>query len=136
MHDFLLALIGGIMIGLAAVLLMAAHGNIMGISGIVSRLLPPTANDWQWRVLFLIGVVAAPLLALLVNGSLPQVTITKQPLVLLIAGVLVGFGTVFGNGCTSGHGVCGMARLSVRSIVATAVFVLAAAITVFIVRHV
>jgi len=135
MHDFLLALIGGGMIGGAAVMLMATHGRILGVSGIVSRLLPPASADWQWRILFLVGTAIAPVVALMISGSLPMVTITDNPAVLLIAGLLVGFGTVIGNGCTSGHGVCGMSRLSVRSIVATAVFMVAALVTVFVVRH-
>ena len=135
MHDFVLALLGGLMIGAAAVLLMAAHGKIMGVSGIVSRLLPPMAADWQWRALFVAGVVVSPLLARLFTGEFPVVTITHNPIVLLIAGLIVGIGTVTGNGCTSGHGVCGLPRLSVRSIVATLVFMASAMITVFIIRH-
>ena len=135
MHDFVLALLGGLMIGAAAVLLMAAHGKIMGVSGIVSRLLPPMAADWQWRALFVAGVVVSPLLASLFTGELPVVTITHNPVVLLIAGLIVGIGTVTGNGCTSGHGVCGLPRLSVRSIVATMVFMASAMVTVFIIRH-
>lgn len=135
MHDFLLALIGGLMIGTAAVLLMASNGHIMGISGIVKRLLPPVATDWLWRALFVLGVVLSPLVASVFMGELPTVTITKNPFVLLIAGLIVGVGTVIGNGCTSGHGVCGLPRLSMRSIVATGTFMLTAAITVFVVRH-
>jgi len=135
MHDYGLALIGGGMIGLAAVLLMAAQGQIMGVSGIVNRLLPPVANDWQWRVLFVVGVLLAPLVALLVSGEFPEVAITKNPLVLLIAGLIVGVGTVMGNGCTSGHGVCGLSRLSIRSMVATGMFMLSAVVTVYVVRH-
>lgn len=135
MHDFLLALIGGLMIGAAAVLLMAAHGQIMGVSGIVKRLLPPVATDWHWRALFVLGVVLSPLVARLFTGELPSVSISQNPIVLLIAGLIVGAGTVLGNGCTSGHGVCGLPRLSMRSIVATAVFMVSAIITVFIIRH-
>ncbi len=135
MHDFTLALIGGLMIGAAAVLLMAAHGRIMGVSGIVKQLLPPLANDWQWRALFVVGVLIAPLATLLITGDYPAVEITKNPAVLLIAGLVVGVGTSLGNGCTSGHGVCGMSRLSIRSIVATVVFMLTAIVTVYVVRH-
>lgn len=123
------------MIGAAAVLLMASQGQIMGVSGIVKRLLPPVATDWHWRALFVVGVVVSPLLTRVFTGELPVVTITNNPFVLLIAGLIVGVGTAVGNGCTSGHGVCGLPRLSARSIVATAVFMLTAAITVFIVRH-
>lgn len=135
MHDYTLALIGGAMIGFAAVLLMAAQGRVMGISGIVNKLLPPVASDWQWRVLFIAGVLLAPLLTLFVSGTLPEVTITKNPVVLLIAGLIVGVGTVMGNGCTSGHGVCGLSRLSVRSLAATSAFMFSAIVTVFVVRH-
>jgi len=135
MHDYVLALIGGVMIGFAAVLLMAAHGQIMGVSGIVGKLLPPVGNDWQWRALFITGVVLAPLITLLVRGDLPDVTITKNPAVLAIGGLIVGVGTALGNGCTSGHGVCGLSRLSVRSIIATCVFMLSAIATVYVVRH-
>lgn len=136
MHDYVLALTGGIMIGTAAVLLMAAQGQIMGVSGIVKRLLPPVSNDWQWRALFVTGVLLAPLVAWIFNGSLPDVSITKNPLVLLIGGLIVGVGTALGNGCTSGHGVCGLSRLSYRSVIATCVFFLTAVITVFVVRHI
>lgn len=135
MHDYVLALLGGLMIGAAAVLLMAAHGQIMGVSGIINRLLPPTATDWQWRLLFVLGVLASPLIARILTGDFPVVSITTNPLVLLIAGLIVGVGTVTGNGCTSGHGVCGLPRLSGRSIVATAVFMLSAVVTVYLVRH-
>lgn len=136
MHDFISASLGGAMIGLAAVLLMATKGSIMGISGIASRLLPPVNDDWQWRLLFLAGVLAGPLLVFLFTGSKPSVEITDSVLTLIMGGLLVGFGTVFGNGCTSGHGVCGLSRLSARSLVATGVFMVFAFATVFIARHV
>ncbi len=136
MHDFILALLGGAMIGLAAVLLMATNGSIMGISGIASRLLPPVAEDWKWRLAFLAGVVLAPVLMLLVSGTKPMVQISNSLPLLIVGGFVMGFGTVFGNGCTSGHGVCGLSRFSVRSIIATGVFMLSAFVTVFITRHV
>jgi len=85
--------------------------------------------------LFIIGVLLAPLVALVASGELPDVSITKNPVVLLIAGLIVGVGTVVGNGCTSGHGVCGLSRLSVRSMAATGIFMLSAIVTVYIVRH-
>lgn len=135
MHEYILALIGGAMIGFAAVLLMAAHGHVMGVSGIVNRLLPPIAADWQWRVFFIAGVLLAPVIALTITGDFPDVSITKNPAVLLIAGLIVGVGTVIGNGCTSGHGVCGLSRLSIRSIAATCIFVLSAIVTVYVIRH-
>ena len=136
MHDFLMALIGGAMIGLAAVLLMATNGSIMGISGIASRLMPPLSTDWQWRLVFLGGVLAAPLIMTLITGERPAVEITSNVVLLIIGGLLVGFGTVLGNGCTSGHGVCGLSRLSTRSIIATGVFMFFAFFTVFISRHI
>lgn len=129
-------LLGGAMIGLAAVLLMGLLGRIAGISGIVGGLLPPgPAGERGWRLAFLLGLVAGPLLVGLVLGR----TGIGPPLaslpVLLAAGLLVGFGTVLGNGCTSGHGVCGLARLSPRSLAATLTFMASAVATVFVVRH-
>lgn len=135
MHDYLLALTGGAMIGLAAVLLMLTSGNIMGTSGMVSRLLPPVASGWAWRLAFLAGVVAAPLALTRITGSAPLVEITANTPLLVIGGLLVGIGTVLGNGCTSGHGVCGMSRFSGRSLLATATFMLSAIVTVFIVNQ-
>ncbi len=136
MHEFILALLGGAMIGLAAVLLMASNGSIMGISGIASRLLPPVAEDWKWRLAFLAGVVVAPLLMLLLTGTKPTVQISNSLPLLVVGGFVMGFGTVFGSGCTSGHGVCGLSRFSARSMVATGVFMLTAFATVFVTRHV
>lgn len=124
------------MIGTAAVLLMATHGSIMGISGIASKLLPPVAEDWHWRIVFIAGILAAPIMAYAISGTRPAVEITGSVAVLIVGGLLVGFGTVTGNGCTSGHGVCGLSRFSVRSIVATGVFMLTAIVTVYITHHV
>lgn len=135
MHDFVLASIGGVMIGLAATLLMANHGKIMGVSGIVSRLLPPIANDWGWRASFVVGVVTAPLLYTVIMGGVPAVDITANVPLLIVGGLIVGVGTVTGSGCTSGHGVCGLPRLSPRSFVATGIFMLTAVATVTLVRH-
>ena len=136
MHEFMMAFLGGLMIGAAAVLLMATHGSIMGISGIASKLLPPVADDWQWRIIFLAGVLAAPIVSLAINGTQPAVEITGNVLLLAVGGLLFGFGTVTGNGCTSGHGVCGLSRFSVRSLVATGVFMLSAFLTVYTTHHV
>ncbi len=136
MHDFLMAFLGGAVIGLAAVLLMATNGSIMGISGIASRLLPPISTDWLWRSAFLAGVLAAPLIMTLITGIQPVIEITSNVALQLIGGLLVGLGTVMGNGCTSGHGVCGLSRLSNRSIVATGVFMIFAFGTVYLSRHV
>ncbi|NUB46711.1 YeeE/YedE family protein [Fertoebacter nigrum] len=132
----LAALAGGALIGVASVLLMAVKGRIAGISGITVRLFPPYSDgDLAGRAAFVLGVIAAPLIWLLVTGALPVQTIEAGLGLLLIAGLLVGFGSVWGNGCTSGHGVCGMSRLSARSFVAVATFMTTAAITVYVTRH-
>lgn len=131
------ALLGGALIGLAAVLLMAANGKIAGISGIVSRLLPPRSgvHDAPQSIAFITGlIVAAPLYALF-TGGWPTQQLVADNAMLIVAGLLVGFGSVIGNGCTSGHGVCGISRLSLRSILATLTFMAAGFITVFVVRH-
>ncbi len=137
MNPFILAAIGGVLIGLSAVLLMALSGRIAGISGIVAGLLPPqSAPDRSWRLAFIAGLLLAPALLRVMTGDDgigPPVVATP---VLAVAGFLVGLGTVLGGGCTSGHGICGIARLSPRSLVAVAVFLAAALITVFIARHV
>ena len=128
--------LGGALIGLSAVLLMALKGRIAGVSGIASRLLPPYEDrEFAGRLAFVAGLIAAPLLVRLTTGGFPAQTIDVGVPVLVVAGLLVGFGSVWGNGCTSGHGVCGLSRLSVRSLVATATFMATAIITVFIVRH-
>lgn len=133
----LAALLGGAMIGAAAVLLLLATGRIAGISGIAARLLPPYDDGgWAGRAAFVAGLVAAPLVMSAATGAVPGMHIAAGPVVLVVAGLLVGFGTVWGNGCTSGHGVCGLSRLSPRSLVATLVFMATAFATVFVVRHV
>lgn len=126
---------GGAMIGAAAALFLLVDGQIAGISGIVGGLLDGRAGDIAWRVAFAAGLVAGPLLLKLLGGEITVRPQSSLP-VLVIAGLLVGFGTRLGGGCTSGHGVCGLARLSPRSLVATATFFAAALVTVFIVRHV
>jgi len=131
------SLFGGVLVGMAVVLMMAGTGRVAGISGIVSRLLPPrVAGDVMERVAFIVGLVVAPLVFIFSTGQSVEQFISSNVVLLVLAGVLVGFGSVWGNGCTSGHGVCGMARLSKRSITATVVFTLAGMIAVFIVRHV
>jgi uncharacterized protein len=128
--------IGGIMIGLAAVALMATHGRIAGISTIAVRVLPPYRDkETTGRIAFIIGLVAAPALFATVTGSWAPMTISGSTATLIAAGLLVGFGTVLGNGCTSGHGICGLSRLSKRSFAAVAIFMATAIITVFITRH-
>ena len=130
------SVLGGALIGLSAVMLMAFTGRIAGVSGIASRLLPPYEdNQFAGRLAFVAGLVGAPLLVRLVTGSLPSQSIVAGAPVLVVAGLLVGFGSVWGNGCTSGHGVCGISRLSMRSLVATAVFMATAIVTVFLTRH-
>jgi uncharacterized membrane protein YedE/YeeE len=133
--DPLLAVLGGILIGVASVLLMALNGRIAGISGILGGLLSPGTGDKAWRIAFLAGLIGAPLI--FAASGLPP-TVPGMPaswLVIVAAGLLVGFGTRFAGGCTSGHGVCGIARLSLRSVVATAIFMAAAVVTVAVVRH-
>jgi uncharacterized membrane protein YedE/YeeE len=130
------SLIGGALIGLSAVLLLALEGRIAGISGIASRLLPPFGKSGVLsRLGFVLGLVLAPLLAALVSGAPVAQTVSSNLPLMLIAGLLVGFGSVYGSGCTSGHCVCGLARLSPRSLVATLVFMAVAIATVFVVRH-
>lgn len=133
----LLSLAGGALIGLAAVLLMATHGRIAGITGVLGGLLPGSGNsDWSWRAAFLVGLIGAPVLIMAITGEMPAVDVPVSTLALVVGGFLVGIGATFGSGCTSGHGVCGISRLSARSIVATLSFMAAGGITVFIVRHV
>jgi uncharacterized membrane protein YedE/YeeE len=132
------SLAGGILIGLATALLLLANGRVAGISGILGGLLRPAVasrGDIAWRVTFILGLFVAPL-AWLTMGAMPPAQIDHSPALLTVGGLLVGIGTRFGNGCTSGHGVCGIARLSPRSLLATACFVAAGFVTVFIVRHV
>ena len=128
---------GGALIGLAAVLLMLATGRIAGVSGFVSRLLPPYEDrQTMTRLAFVAGLLMAPALYRLASGESVGVVVTSNVPLLLAAGFLVGFGSVLGGGCTSGHGVCGTARLSKRSLVATSVFMAVAIATVFVMRHV
>lgn len=129
------SLIGGILIGLATAMFLLLNGRIAGISGIVGGLLRPIKGDIGWRIFFIAGLVLAPFAYQLV-APLPTVQVTGNSVLLVAAGVLVGIGTRYGSGCTSGHGVCGLSRLSLRSLVATAAFMLAGFATVFVVRHV
>lgn len=130
------ALAGGALIGLAAVLLMATSGRIAGISGIAARLLPPYRDaGFTGRLAFVAGLVAAPLAYTAATGQPIAQTVGTAPALMTVAGLLVGFGSVWGNGCTSGHGVCGLARLSPRSLVATLTFMATAVATVFVTRH-
>jgi uncharacterized membrane protein YedE/YeeE len=128
------ALAGGLLIGLAAASFVLLNGRIAGISGILGGLLRPAQGDTAWRVAFLAGLVGAPLFYALF-ASLPEVHIEAGDGALAAAGLLVGLGTRYGAGCTSGHGVCGLSRLSPRSLVATVSFMLAGFATVFVLRH-
>jgi len=129
------ALAGGLLIGLSVTLLLLVNGKIAGISGIVGGLLSPQGGDIGWRVAFVAGLLGAPLFYGIAT-TLPQPEIAASNLVLIAAGLLVGIGTRYGAGCTSGHGVCGMSRLSPRSIAATLTFMAVGFITVFVLRHV
>ena len=128
------ALLGGILIGVSSILLMASLGRIAGISGIVGAALGPAGADRQWRRAFLLGLLL-PGAVLSLASARPAIDFTAGPMTLLIAGLLVGFGTRLGSGCTSGHGVCGLARLSPRSLVAVLTFMAAGALTVLVLRH-
>lgn len=132
------SLLGGALIGLSAVVLLASHGRIAGISGIVSRILPPSVDKagLPQAIIFLIGLLLAAPLWFFLTGTAPVQVVSSNGLLLVIAGLLVGFGSVIGNGCTSGHGVCGISRGSARSIAATIIFMATAFVTVFILRHV
>lgn len=128
------SLLGGMLIGLAASMLILFNGRIAGISGILGGLLTAKGNDTNWRLAFLSGLIVAPLIYGAVH-ALPAVTINAGNTTIIIAGLLVGIGTRYGSGCTSGHGVCGIARLSPRSIAATCAFILAGVVTVFLARQ-
>jgi len=128
--------LGGVLIGVAAVMLMALNGRIAGISGIVGRLLPPYAGaDPIGAACIILGLIASPLLYQAATGPVVQ-TVSDQAGLMAVAGLLVGFGTATGGGCTSGHGVCGIARLSPRSVLATVIFMATGFATVYLMRHV
>ena len=128
------ALAGGVLLGLASALFVLLNGRILGISGIVGGLLRPRAGDMGWRLAFLLGMLVAPGLYWLVAGPM-QPRIDANWGMVVIAGLLVGVGTRYGSGCTSGHGVCGLSRMSPRSLVATLAFMGAGFVTVFLIRH-
>lgn len=129
------ALIGGALIGIASALLLWLNGRIAGISGIVGGLVVPRGGDIAWRALFVLGLVGGVMIYRLAGGELDMIAINPSLPLLVVGGLLVGFGTGIGGGCTSGHGVCGMARLSPRSIVATVIFLVAGIVTVLVLRH-
>ncbi len=130
----LAALAGGVLIGLAAAVFILFNGRVAGISGIVGGLLRPKAGDVSWRLAFVAGLFAAPLVYQLF-AALPESRFVASDVAILIAGLLVGVGTRYGAGCTSGHGVCGLSRFSLRSLVATLIFMGAGFATVFVARH-
>lgn len=131
------SLAGGVLIGLSAVLLMALQGRIMGATGILSGLIARHApGDRGWRAAMVAGMIAGPVLMLALTGQMPAVAVPVSGPMIALGGVLVGIGVTFGAGCTSGHGVCGLARRSPRSMVATASFMLTCALTVYVIRHV
>jgi uncharacterized protein len=130
------AFAGGLMIGGAAIVLLLFNGRVAGISGIAGGLLAPMRGDALWRIVFLVGLAVGPVLYSLATGEAISIDVTSSVPALIIGGFLVGFGSSAGSGCTSGHGVCGLARFSKRSLVATATFMAAALITVYLTRHV
>ena len=128
------SLAGGLLLGLASVLFILLNGRVLGISGILGGLIKPRAGDTSWRIAFILGLLVAPTVsALFAPPVVPR--IEAGWVVLVIAGLLVGWGTRYGSGCTSGHGVCGLSRLSLRSLVATLAFMGAGFATVLVVRH-
>ena len=135
MHDFLIAFLGGLLLGLAVVGYLFVNGRVAGISGLIAQVLNPQSMFKSPAIWFLSGLIITPF----IYGIFfkPEIImVNTNPILLTIAGLLVGFGTLLGSGCTSGHGICGMSRLSVRSIVATCTFMLAGFITVYVMRHV
>lgn len=128
---------GGVLIGVAATLLMLVLGRIFGATGIVSGLVQPASGrDVGWRATLLAGMVSGPAFVWLLSGQMPAIQVAGSSLAQAVGGLIVGIGVTYGSGCTSGHGVCGMARLSPRSIVATLTFMLFTGLTVFVIRHV
>ena len=126
---------GGVLIGVAAVMLLLANGRLAGISGIVGGLLAPPFSEAAWRLMFVVGLWLGAVAFMFAKGGPIAVAIQASVPVMAVAGLLVGVGTRMGGGCTSGHGICGVARLSKRSMVATIVFIVTAMVTVYIVRH-
>ncbi|QDC11373.1 YeeE/YedE family protein [Oceanicola sp. D3] len=128
---------GGLLIGLAAVMLMATLGRIFGATGILAGFIQPSSpSEFSWRAALLAGMVSGPLLFLAITGNWPAISVPVSTPLLALGGVIVGVGVTYGAGCTSGHGVCGMARLSPRSVVATLSFMVGTAATVYVIRHV
>ena len=134
MHDFLIAFIGGLMLGLSVVGYLYVNGRIAGISGLVGQVLNPKTIFKTPAIWFLSGLILTPFIyGLFVQ---PEIELNASPLMMIVAGLLVGFGTRLGSGCTSGHGICGISRLSKRSIIATMTFMFAGFVAVYIIRHI
>lgn len=128
---------GGILIGAASVMLMATLGRIMGATGILAGFLQPSSkSEWLWRAMVLLGMISGPIVMRVFTGSFPELEVPVTTGMMILGGFLVGIGVTYGSGCTSGHGVCGIARFSTRSIVATVIFMITTFITVFVVRHI
>ena len=128
---------GGVLIGLAAVLLMASYGRVMGATGILAGAIAPmTLRERGWRLAVLAGMVFGPAVLWLTTGAMPEIVVPVSTPMLVVGGLLVGVGVTYGSGCTSGHGVCGLARLSPRSLIATVTFMITTAATVYVVRHI
>lgn len=134
MHDFLSAFLGGTLLGVAVVGYLYVNGRIAGISGLIAQALNPKTIFKTPAIWFLLGLVITPFIYRI--GSSPDIELNASPLMMIIAGILVGFGTRLGSGCTSGHGICGMSRLSKRSIIATMTFMFAGFVMVYLIRHV
>ena len=134
MHDFLIAFIGGLMLGLSVVGYLYVNGRIAGISGLIGQVLNSKTMFKTPAIWFLLGLILTPFIyGLFVQ---PEIELNASPLMMIVAGLLVGFGTRLGSGCTSGHGICGISRLSKRSIIATMTFMFAGFVTVYIIRHI
>ncbi|AVF61924.1 YeeE/YedE family protein [Vibrio diabolicus] len=129
------SLFGGILLGISATILLLVNGKIAGISGIMNGIMSPKKGDYSWRLLFAVGMIAGGLISVLMLGIAVPSTANLSLGMVIAAGLLVGIGTRLGNGCTSGHGICGMGRLSKRSVVATCVFMVVAGLTVFVRLH-
>ena len=131
------SLFGGVLIGIASTLLMLSLGRVMGATGVLAGMFQPASGqDFAWRATLLAGMISGPAVVWLVSGEMPAVQVPMSTAALLIGGLIVGVGVTYGAGCTSGHGVCGMARLSPRSLVATVTFMIFTFITVYVTRHV
>ncbi|MEJ6388710.1 YeeE/YedE family protein [Gymnodinialimonas ulvae] len=131
------SLAGGVLIGIASTLLMLTLGRVMGATGVLAGLFQPASSqDFAWRAALLAGMVSGPALVWLMSGEMPAVEVPISTVALIVGGLIVGVGVTYGAGCTSGHGVCGMARLSPRSIAATVTFMIFTGVTVYLVRHV